>query len=172
MQRKKVNNRLSGHPFGNLANTITNAVSQAKTQPPPFSSSRERPSLLSNRPATTIVDGWWENAFSIKPTSSELRGHPCGKQQMLTLVGYDITDHKRLTKIARCCENYGVRIQYSVFECRLEAQAFDQFWNELLELIDPETDRLVAYKICLACAREVHSAGLQIHHEKVVAYIF
>lgn len=91
---------------------------------------------------------------------------------MLTLVAYDITEPKRLTKIAHHCEDYGVRIQYSIFECRLEADAFEQFWNELLELIDPATDRLLAYKICLACAREVRSAGTQVHHEKVVAYVF
>ena len=91
---------------------------------------------------------------------------------MLTLVSYDITEPKRLVKIAHHCEDYGVRIQYSVFECRLEAALFDQFWNELLELINPATDRLVAFKICLSCAREVRSAGSQIHLGKVVAYVF
>ena len=91
---------------------------------------------------------------------------------MLTLVAYDISNPKRLVKIAHHCEDYGVRIQYSVFECRLEAALFDRFWNELQELIDPETDRLIAYKVCLACAREVRSAGTQIHLEKVVTYVF
>ena len=124
------------------------------------------------RGRSTFTEGWWEAAFPNPPTNSELRGHPCGAKQMLTLVAYDITDHKRLTKVAKHCEDYGVRIQYSIFECRLEAGVFDRFWEELEELIDPETDRLVAYKICVACAKDIRSAGTQIHHEKVVAYVF
>lgn len=123
-------------------------------------------------PVSPQEEGWWERAFSNKPTSSEIRGHRCGESQMLTIVAYDITDHKRLAKIARICEDFGVRVQYSVFECRLEADSFDAFWNQLLGIIEPETDRLVAYKVCCVCARDIRDAGVQTHHEKVVAYVF
>ena len=91
---------------------------------------------------------------------------------MLTIVAYDITDRKRLTKVAKFCEDHGIRVQYSVFECRLEADRFDVFWTGLEEIIDPTTDRLIAYKICLSCAAEIRSAGTQVHQEKVVAYVF
>jgi len=116
--------------------------------------------------------GWWEEAFSSRPTASEQRGHACGEHQMLTVIAYDITDQRRLCRIAKVCEDYGVRVQYSVFECRLEADKFDKFWNDLLEIMDSSTDRLVAYKVCVACARDIRSAGTQTHHEKVVAYVF
>jgi CRISPR-associated protein Cas2 len=91
---------------------------------------------------------------------------------MLTVVAYDITDQRRLRQIAKICEDYGVRVQYSVFECRMEADKFDRFWNALLDTMDSSTDRLVAYKICVACARDIRSAGTQTHQEKVVAYVF
>jgi CRISPR-associated protein Cas2 len=91
---------------------------------------------------------------------------------MLTVVAYDITDQRRLRQIAKICEDYGLRVQYSVFECRMEADKFDKFWNELLDVADLSTDRLVAYKICVACARDVRSAGTQTHQETVVAYVF
>lgn len=91
---------------------------------------------------------------------------------MLTLVAYDITEPKRLAKIAKTCEDYGVRIQYSVFECRLEADAFDDFWNELNDILDPATDRITAYKVCAACASNIRDAGIQTHSQKVVAYVF
>jgi len=91
---------------------------------------------------------------------------------MLTVVAYDITDERRLRKIATICEDYGLRVQYSVFECRLETHLFDQFWNELLATIDSATDRLVAYKVCGTCAREIRDAGLQTHQQKIVAYVF
>jgi len=115
--------------------------------------------------------GWWEDAFSNRPTPSEQRGHACGEHQMLTVVAYDVTDQRRLHQIAQICEDYGVRVQYSVFECRLEADKFDKFWNDLLDTMDFSTDRLVAYKVCVACARDIRSAGTQTHQEKVVAYV-
>ena len=34
------------------------------------------------------------------------------------IVSYDITSNKLRRKIAKELENYGVRVQYSVFECR------------------------------------------------------
>jgi CRISPR-associated protein Cas2 len=118
-----------------------------------------------------VAAGWWEQAFSLQPTASDLSGHRCGQHQMLSLIAYDITDPKRLHKIAKVCEDYGMRVQYSVFECRLEADAFDRFWTELKAEMDPTHDRLVAYKICLNCAREIRAAGTMVNTEKVVAYV-
>jgi CRISPR-associated protein Cas2 len=33
------------------------------------------------------------------------------------LILYDIADAKRLRRVARVCEDFGVRLQDSVFEC-------------------------------------------------------
>ena len=60
---------------------------------------------------------------------------------MLTLVAYDICAPKRLARIARVCEDYGVRVQYSIFECRLEESDFEDFWLKLLDEIDEDEDR-------------------------------
>jgi len=91
---------------------------------------------------------------------------------MLTLVAYDITEPKRLHKVAKLCEDYGMRIQYSFFECRLEADRFDDFWNQLTGLINASSDRLTAYKICASCSKEIRDAGVQTHSDKFVAYVF
>ncbi len=123
------------------------------------------------RQSTLPPYGWWEESFALKPTASDLTGHRCGQHQMLTLIAYDITDQKRLHKVAQVCEDWGVRVQYSVFECRLEADAFDRFWSELKDEIDEAEDRLVAYKICLNCARDIRCAGTMVTSEKVVAYV-
>lgn len=114
---------------------------------------------------------WWENAFILQPNASDITGHRCGQHQMLTLIAYDITDQKRLHKIAKICEDWGVRVQYSIFECRLEATAFDNFWSTLRNEIDDREDRLVAYKICLNCARDIRCAGKMESTEQVVAYV-
>jgi len=119
----------------------------------------------------TADTGWWEAAFAVRPTANDLAGHRCGQHQMLTLIAYDITDPKRLHKVAQVCEDWGLRVQYSVFECRLEADSFDRFWDALKKEIDPAEDRVVAYKICLNCARDIRCAGTMITTEKVVAYV-
>lgn len=90
---------------------------------------------------------------------------------MLTLVGYDISDPKRLSRVARICEDYGVRVQYSLFECRLEESEFEDFWLKLLDEIDEEQDRVVAYKIDARSAKQTLTAGTMVCSEKVVCYV-
>jgi len=81
---------------------------------------------------------------------------------MLMVVAYDISSPRRLSRVARHCEDYGGRVQYSVFEVRLNADQFERFWLELEELIDPQADRLVAYRICNECARKVVISGTMV----------
>ena len=90
---------------------------------------------------------------------------------MLTLVAYDISDPKRLSRVAKVCEDFGVRVQYSIFECRLDENEFIDFWLKLLEEIDEAEDRLVAYKIDARCAKETVTAGTMVCSEKVVCYL-
>lgn len=94
-----------------------------------------------------------------------------GQGEMLTLVAYDITQEKRLHKVAKICEDYGVRVQYSVFECHLDESEFSDFWLKLLDVIDESEDRLVAYKIDARCAKETLTAGTMVCSEQVVCYL-
>ena len=110
---------------------------------------------------------WWFDAFPRVPYQKS----PPGEHEMLTLVAYDICDDKRLRAVARVCEDYGVRVQYSIFECHLEEAVFDQFWQQLQDEIDDSEDRLVAYKIDARCARETRTAGVMVCSEKVVCYL-
>lgn len=90
---------------------------------------------------------------------------------MLTLVAYDISDHKRLASVAKVCESYGVRVQYSVFECYLDEDEFAELWAKLIAIINENEDRLVAYKIDARSAKETHTAGTMVCTEKVVCYL-
>jgi len=110
---------------------------------------------------------WWFDAFAQLPYE---RSAP-GEKQMLSIVGYDITDHKRLARVARVCEDYGVRVQYSLFECRLDEDEFDDFWLKLLCEINEKEDRLVAYKIDAKSAKQTLTAGTMVCSEKVVCYV-
>ena len=113
------------------------------------------------------MDDWWYQAFPQLPYQKS----PPGTGEMLTLVAYDITDDKRLHKVARICEDYGVRVQYSVFECHLDENEFADFWLQLLEVIEENHDRLVAYKIDARSAKETLTAGTMVCSEKVVCYL-
>ncbi|MCX8157560.1 MAG: CRISPR-associated endonuclease Cas2 [Verrucomicrobiae bacterium] len=113
------------------------------------------------------MEGWWYDAFPQVPYAS----NPPGEGEMLTVVAYDIANPKRLARVARVCEDYGVRVQYSVFECRLDEDEFTDFWLRLLEEIDEEEDRLVAYKIDARCAKETLTAGRMQCTERCVCYL-
>lgn len=113
------------------------------------------------------MNDWWYEAFAEVPYQSS----PPGEKEMLTLVAYDIADQKRLSRVAKTCEDYGVRVQYSIFECRLEEDEFTDFWLKLLEQIDEDEDRLVAYKIDARSAKETLTAGTMVCSEKTVCYL-
>jgi len=89
---------------------------------------------------------------------------------MLAVVAYDITDQKRLKAAADCCKNYGLRVQYSVFECRLEADQMERFWKDLCGIIDPKEDRLVAYPIYGQALRGIRVFGQMHCSEVFVSY--
>lgn len=110
---------------------------------------------------------WFLEAFPLVPYEKS----PPGEKQMLTLLAYDIADHKRLARVARVCEDFGVRVQYSIFECRLEDHEFERFWLRLIDEIDETEDRLVAYKLDAKCAKETLTAGTMVCSEKVVCYL-
>ena len=59
------------------------------------------------------------------------------------LICYDISSDKRRDKIAKACESYGTRIQYSVFECPLDELKLQQLRGELQELINRDEDQVL-----------------------------
>jgi len=69
---------------------------------------------------------------------------------MLVLITYDVrTDtgegQKRLRKVAKVCENYGQRVQKSVFECLVDPQQWVRLKNRLIGEIKPDEDSLRFY---------------------------
>ena len=71
---------------------------------------------------------------------------------MDVIVTYDIDTStargaRRLTRVAHTCERYGVRVQDSVFECRLPPARYQQLMEELRALIDKQTDSVHFYRV-------------------------
>jgi CRISPR-associated protein Cas2 len=68
----------------------------------------------------------------------------------MVLITYDVNTEtaageKRLRKVAKQCENFGQRVQYSVFECLIDPAQLRQLKHLLTEIIDPEKDSLRFY---------------------------
>jgi CRISPR-associated protein Cas2 len=69
---------------------------------------------------------------------------------MMVLITYDVSTtseagKKRLHKVAKQCQNYGQRVQNSVFECLLDPTQLSQLKDRLENMIDLEQDSLRFY---------------------------
>src|SRR4051812_22116971 len=88
-----------------------------------------------------------------------IRPEPPMLETLRYLVCYDVTDTPRRNRIARCLDDYGGRVQYSVFEAVLDRPLFDKMVADLKGLIDPNQDRVTIYPICAACLRKAVFLG-------------
>lgn len=73
-------------------------------------------------------------------------------QKLLVLITYDVSTvssagQKRLRKVAKVCQNYGQRVQNSVFECIVDATQFVSLKIELADIIDEGRDSLRFYRL-------------------------
>lgn len=75
---------------------------------------------------------------------------------MAYLVAYDISDPKRLRRVAKAMVRHALRCQKSVFFHRGDAAAVVAVLNEVAPLMDPESDTVQAWKL----AKQVGPRGL------------
>jgi CRISPR-associated protein Cas2 len=59
------------------------------------------------------------------------------------IITYDISDPKRLRGVARTLEGYGVRLQFSVFECMLDSMKLSKAKAALDSIIDASEDQVL-----------------------------
>jgi CRISPR-associated protein Cas2 len=69
---------------------------------------------------------------------------------ILILVAYDVSTvtpegRRRLRRVAKVCQNYGQRVQNSVFECWVDAAQWVTLRAAVSAEIDPELDSLRFY---------------------------
>jgi CRISPR-associated protein Cas2 len=78
------------------------------------------------------------------------------------LVAYDISNHKRLRKVARTCEDFGLRRQYSVFFCRLTLADLVRLKSRLYDVINLDQDQVLFVPLCDRCAAQIEALGRPI----------
>lgn len=83
------------------------------------------------------------------------------------LVAYDICHPKRLRKVARTCEDFGFRRQYSVFLCRLTPRDLVRLRSKLYDIIDLKTDQVLFIPLCRRCADTIDALGRPVEKHDV-----
>lgn len=71
---------------------------------------------------------------------------------MLMLISYDVNTEtsagrRRLRKIAKACEDIGIRVQNSVFECNVDWSQWLMLKSRLESICNPEVDSLRFYNL-------------------------
>lgn len=85
---------------------------------------------------------------------------------MLVLITYDVntvstSGQKRLRRVSKICQNYGQRVQNSVFECVVDATQYTTLKFELESVIDKEKDSLRFYILGNNYKNKVEHIGIK-----------
>lgn len=83
---------------------------------------------------------------------------------MMMLITYDVNTQdkagqKRLRRVAKACENYGQRVQHSVFECLVDPAQWTELKGQLMDLFDPSRDSLRFYSLGANWRKRVEHHG-------------
>ncbi len=83
---------------------------------------------------------------------------------MLIVLTYDVNvttmgGEKRLRKVAKICESYGVRVQNSVFELLVDNAQLIIIKGKLLQIIDEELDSIRFYNMGSKWERKIEFYG-------------
>ena len=86
--------------------------------------------------------------------------------RVVVLVCYDVETTssggaRRLRRIAHACKNFGVRVQYSLFECTIEAKDWVVLQSRLLKEYKEETDSLRFYFLDENAVRKTEHYGVR-----------
>ncbi|MBZ0181550.1 MAG: CRISPR-associated endonuclease Cas2 [Melioribacteraceae bacterium] len=75
------------------------------------------------------------------------------------IISYDIVKNKNRVKIAKILEDYGFRVQYSVFECDLIKDELSKVISMINNRIDIDKDSIKIYFLCKDCQNKILSIG-------------
>jgi CRISPR-associated protein Cas2 len=78
---------------------------------------------------------------------------------MFLVIAYDITDDDRRRKVSETLENYGKRVQESVFECHLTPVQREELEGRIMALIDAVEDNVRYYRVCQDCVAQTTVVG-------------
>ena len=89
---------------------------------------------------------------------------------MMVLITYDVetvtsSGAKRLRCVAKECQNYGQRVQNSVFECVLTEAQFVVLKNRIIDIIDEKKDSVRFYFMGNNWNRKIEDIGKKTSYD-------
>ena len=78
---------------------------------------------------------------------------------MFAVVTYDIADDRRRLHVSEELENFGARVNFSVFECHLDSDILLELKGRLAKVIEPAEDNVRYYVLCDGCVKKVEIQG-------------
>jgi CRISPR-associated protein Cas2 len=75
------------------------------------------------------------------------------------VISYDISDDKRRLKVMKTLQDYGARVQYSVFECRLLPNQVEKLKRSLRPFVREANDSIRFYYINLIDVGRIEVLG-------------
>jgi len=78
---------------------------------------------------------------------------------MNMIVAYDIADPTRLARIAKIMEDYGVRVQKSIFEVSAGKGIFREMKDRIEGVMVSAEDGVKYFPLCEKCAQTVEIIG-------------
>jgi len=89
--------------------------------------------------------------------------------RLFVVVAYDISDDRRRDRISKELKNYGVRVQYSVFECLLDWKRLKEMEKRVVRHMKLDEDSLRIYILRKGCEKEIiiHGTSKLIDEEEV-----
>lgn len=78
----------------------------------------------------------------------------------MMIVAYDITNPRRLQKIARIMKDYGVRVQKSIFEVAVDSLLFHQMRHRVEQVMDVKADGVKYFALCPKCSDTLIALGI------------
>ncbi len=84
---------------------------------------------------------------------------------MKMLIIYDIADPKRLRAIANIMEDYGVRVQKSIFELDVGQTVFQEIKIRVGKAIEEFEDGVKYFPLCERCTGSIEIIGKGVYIE-------
>ena len=82
---------------------------------------------------------------------------------MFIVVAYDVADNKRLLKVAKIMEDYGTRVQYSVFEIHADGAILREIMRRVSGVLEEKEDSVRFYPLCKNCERKTEIIGNPVY---------
>ena len=71
------------------------------------------------------------------------------------VVAYDIKEDRKRARVSKILEKYGIRVNFSVFECMFTDIQLLQVQEKIKKILDNRSDTVIYYPICVNCYTKI-----------------